>query len=168
MQLHPQMKAILDQAAAAGGKPFHAMTPAEARQGIAALLEPFNSAPEKVARSERRNIPGPGGQIPVQIYTPKGQAPFPILVYFHGGGWTVGDIDVVGFVLPLALQRFGMRDGVGRLPARAGAQISRRAGRLLRRDQMGGGERGRRSAATRRASRSAATARAEISPRWSP
>lgn len=71
MQLHPQMKAILDQAAAAGGKPFHSMTPVEARQGIAALLEPFNSAPEKVAKSEKRNIPGPGGQIPVQIYTPK-------------------------------------------------------------------------------------------------
>ena len=49
MQLHPQMKAILDQAAASGGKPFHSMTPVEARQGITALLEPFNSAPEKVA-----------------------------------------------------------------------------------------------------------------------
>ena len=91
MQLHPQMKAILDQAAAAGGKPFHSMTPVEARQGIAALLEPFNSAPEKVAKSEKRNIPGPGGQIPVQIYTPEGRAPFPVLVYFHGGGWTIGD-----------------------------------------------------------------------------
>jgi acetyl esterase len=93
MQLHPQMKAILDQAAASGAKPFHAMTPAEARQGIAALLEPFNSAPEKVAKSEKRTIPGPGGQIPVQIYTPEGNAPFPVLVYFHGGGWTVGTIE---------------------------------------------------------------------------
>ncbi|MFZ1119240.1 MAG: hypothetical protein WAN81_03335, partial [Candidatus Binataceae bacterium] len=63
MQLHPQMKAILDQAAAAGGKPFHAMTPLEARQGITALLEPFNAAPEKVAKSEKRTIPGPGSQI---------------------------------------------------------------------------------------------------------
>jgi acetyl esterase len=86
------MKAILDQAAAAGGKPFHTMTPVEARQAITALLEPFNSAPEKVAKSEKRTIPGPGGQIPVQIYTPEGKAPFPVLVYFHGGGWTVGDI----------------------------------------------------------------------------
>lgn len=93
MQLHPQMKAILDQAAAAGGRPFHSMTPREARQGIAALLEPFNAAPEKVAKSERRAIPGPGGQIPVQIYTPEGKGPFGVLVYFHGGGWTVGTIE---------------------------------------------------------------------------
>ena len=92
MQLHPQMKAILDQAAAAGGQPFHKMTPVEARKAITALLEPFNSAPEKVAKSEKRTIPGPGGQIPVQIYTPEGKAPFPVLVYFHGGGWTVGEI----------------------------------------------------------------------------
>jgi acetyl esterase len=93
MQLHPQMKAILDQAAASGAKPFHSMTPVEARQGITALLEPFNSAPEKVAKSEKRSIPGPGGEIPVQVYTPEGKAPFPVLVYFHGGGWTIGTID---------------------------------------------------------------------------
>ena len=93
MRLLLQMKTILDQAAASGAKPFHTMTPAEARQGINALLEPFNSAPEKVAKFEKRTIPGPGGQIPVQIYTPEGKAPFPVLVYFHGGGWTVGAID---------------------------------------------------------------------------
>lgn len=93
MQLNPQMKAILDQAAASGARPFHSMTPVEARQGITALLEPFNAAPEKVAKSEKRSIPGPGGQIPVQIYTPEGHGPFPVLVYFHGGGWTIGTIE---------------------------------------------------------------------------
>ena len=93
MQLHPQMKAILDQAAASGAQPFHTMTPAAAREAIAAMLEPFNVNPEKVAKSERRSIPGPGGQIPVQLYTPEGKAPFPILVYFHGGGWVVGALE---------------------------------------------------------------------------
>lgn len=92
MQLHPQMKAILDQAAASGAKPFHSETPVEARRGISALLEPFNNAPEKVAKSEKRTIPGPAGQIPVQIYTPEGKATFPVLVYFHGGGWTIGSL----------------------------------------------------------------------------
>lgn len=93
MELHPQMKAILDQARAAGAKPFHTMTPDEARQGINALLEAFKGTPEQVAKSEQRNIPGPGGHIPVQIYTPaEGTAPFPVLVYFHGGGWTIGDV----------------------------------------------------------------------------
>lgn len=40
-----------------------------------------------------RTIPGPGGPLPVRIYTPTGRAPFPIVVYFHGGGWVVGDLD---------------------------------------------------------------------------
>lgn len=92
MQLHPQMKAILDQAAASGAKPFHTMTPGEARQAINALLEAFKGTPAPVAKSERREIAGPAGRIPVQIYTPEGKGPFPVLVYFHGGGWTIGEV----------------------------------------------------------------------------
>lgn len=38
-------------------------------------------------------IPGPGPDIPVRIYTPAGPGPFPILAWFHGGGWVVGDLD---------------------------------------------------------------------------
>jgi acetyl esterase len=40
-----------------------------------------------------RSIPGPGGPLPVRLYTPVGQGPFPIVVYFHGGGWVVGDLE---------------------------------------------------------------------------
>jgi acetyl esterase len=40
-----------------------------------------------------RRIPGPAGDIPVRVYTPNGTAPFPLLVYFHGGGWVLGGID---------------------------------------------------------------------------
>jgi acetyl esterase len=40
-----------------------------------------------------RAIPGPGGELPVRVYTPVGKAPFPIVVFFHGGGWVVGDLD---------------------------------------------------------------------------
>lgn len=36
---------------------------------------------------------GPGGEIPVRIYTPSGAPPFPVLVYYHGGGWVIGDLD---------------------------------------------------------------------------
>jgi len=46
-----------------------------------------------VAKVEDRNIPGPGGEIPVRIYTPEGSGPFPILVWFHGGGWVLGDLE---------------------------------------------------------------------------
>ncbi len=92
MQLDPQMKALLDQLASAGGKPFHAGSPQEARAGINALIGLVAGAPEKVAKVEDRKIPGPGGDIPVRIYTPAGAAPMGALIYFHGGGWVVGDI----------------------------------------------------------------------------
>jgi acetyl esterase len=92
MQLDPQMKALLDQLAAGGGKPFHFGTPQEARAGINALIGLVAGAPEKVAKIEDRKIPGPAGQIPVRIYTPSVTAPMGALVFFHGGGWVVGDI----------------------------------------------------------------------------
>ena len=47
----------------------------------------------KLAKVEDRTIPGPGGELPTRIYTPEGRGPFPVIVYFHGGGWVVGDLD---------------------------------------------------------------------------
>ena len=93
MQLDPQMKTLLDQLAGAEAKPFHAGSPQEARAGIEALIGLVAGAPEKVAKVEDRKIPGPGGEIPVRIYTPAGAAPKGALLFFHGGGWVIGDIE---------------------------------------------------------------------------
>jgi acetyl esterase len=90
MALDPQMKALLDQMAAANLQPFHKLTPQEAR---AARRAPQGEL-EPVAHVEDRTIPGPGGEIPVRIYVPKGNGPFGVLVYFHGGGWVVGNIEM--------------------------------------------------------------------------
>ncbi|WP_067176709.1 alpha/beta hydrolase [Microtetraspora niveoalba] len=38
-------------------------------------------------------VPGPAGDIPVRIYTPEGDGPFPAFVWFHGGGWTIGSVE---------------------------------------------------------------------------
>lgn len=46
-----------------------------------------------VAATEDRTIAGPGGDLPVRIYTPQGSGPFPVIVYMHGGGYVVGDLD---------------------------------------------------------------------------
>lgn len=51
------------------------------------------SDPPQVASVENRSIPGPSGEIPIRIYTPEGPGPHPVLVYFHGGGWVIGDLD---------------------------------------------------------------------------
>ncbi len=47
----------------------------------------------KVSGVEDRLLPGPVGNIPVRIYTPHGNGPFPLLMLFHGGGFVFGNID---------------------------------------------------------------------------
>ena len=72
--------------------PLNAMPVAEAR-AAAMALGGMTGPPETVAHVEDRTIPGPAGQIPVRIYTPTGRPPFPLLVYFHGGGWVIGNLE---------------------------------------------------------------------------
>src|SRR5690349_5595202 len=51
-------------------------------------------APPPIAAIDERTISGSGGPLPIRIYTPPGASPYPGLVYFHGGGWTIGDLDM--------------------------------------------------------------------------
>jgi acetyl esterase len=80
----------MEQAAALGFPPAHQVSPAQARANNRA--RPRAPGPA-VARVEDRRIPGPETEIPVRIYTPEGTGPFPALVWFHGGGWVVGDLE---------------------------------------------------------------------------
>jgi len=48
--------------------------------------------PPAVATTDR-SIPGPAGEITVRRYRPSGTGPFPTVVYFHGGGFVLGDLD---------------------------------------------------------------------------
>jgi acetyl esterase len=66
------------------------VAPVQARLNFKA--RPRAAGPE-VAKVQDLMIAGPGPSIPVRIYTPAGRGPFPILVWFHGGGWVVGDLD---------------------------------------------------------------------------
>ncbi|HEU0022372.1 MAG TPA: alpha/beta hydrolase [Dehalococcoidia bacterium] len=90
MPLDPQVQAVMEQVAALGFPPVHTVSPEEARANGRA--RPRAKGPD-VARVEDRTIPGPGSELPVRIYTPRGTGPFPSLVWFHGGGWVVGDLD---------------------------------------------------------------------------
>jgi acetyl esterase/lipase len=90
MPLDAQMKWVLDQLAAANQPAFHQMTPDEARRQMAR-----RAAPEQQVASvgiDDRAVPGPGGDVPARIYTPEGAGPFGALVYYHGGGWVLGNI----------------------------------------------------------------------------
>lgn len=94
MPLDPQAQALLDQMAAAGAPPLDTLSPADARAATAGFKD-LGGPPEEVAKVEDRTVPGPAGAIPVRVYTPSGSGPFPALVYYHGGGWVIGDLEVV-------------------------------------------------------------------------
>ena len=92
MPLDPQAQAFLEQLAATGAPPLHELSVAEARQVIVALFG-TQGDPEPVGAVAERTIPGAGGEMPTRIYTPYGTGPFPVLVYLHGGGWVIGNLE---------------------------------------------------------------------------
>ena len=104
MALDPQAKALLDTMPPMPD--FSTLDLALIRAGMAAgVLGP--AEPEAVAKVENRTIPGPAGEIPVRVYTPQvsrsepkasevheaGSGPHPGLVYFHGGGFVLCNLD---------------------------------------------------------------------------
>jgi acetyl esterase len=90
MSLDPQTKMLLDYLASLSTPPLETLTPELARK---AFRLPQGEI-EPVGRVENRNIQGPEGEIPVRVYYPQeAQTIYPALVYYHGGGWVVGNID---------------------------------------------------------------------------
>jgi acetyl esterase len=71
--------------------PWDMPTAAEAR--AAAKAHPRDRFVTSVDHIEERRIPGPHGDIPVRIYHPKSTTPLPVIMYFHGGGWVICDLD---------------------------------------------------------------------------
>jgi acetyl esterase len=82
---------MLDQLEALDQPPFAEQTPEQARAGFE-LMSQIVGPPEQAVPTDDRTILGPGGEIPVRIYRPDAQGPLPVVVYFHGGGWVVGNI----------------------------------------------------------------------------
>lgn len=73
-------------------KRVYEQTPKEARDGYRALAALFDPGP-KVASVGDRALPGSAAEIPIRIYRPKGDGPFGVLVFYHGGGWVIGDLE---------------------------------------------------------------------------
>ena len=95
MSLAPQAKAILDALAADPDAPrLIDLPPAQGREMYRAMAQAMDLQGVAIGKVEDRAIPGPGSDIPVRIYTPVASgSTVPALVYFHGGGWVIGDLD---------------------------------------------------------------------------
>lgn len=91
--LDPQMKLMLDAFNAAGPMFLRAETPEQARAKMRALMEANPIPPEQIYRVEDRRIPGAAGEIGARVYTPQVDSTMGVLVYFHGGGWVLGDLE---------------------------------------------------------------------------
>jgi acetyl esterase len=92
MPLDPQVKKIITEAETLGLPAYQDLSPAEARKQMRDLAPPVEPL-LTVSRVENRSIPGSGGEIPIRLYYPAGDPPFATLVYFHGGGWVIGNLD---------------------------------------------------------------------------
>ena len=92
MPLDAQSQAVLDLMAAAGLPPIEQTTPEQARDVRASMRASFSALAGNVpepAHVEDRIADG----VPVRVYWPQSVKPLPILVYYHGGGWVLGDIE---------------------------------------------------------------------------
>jgi acetyl esterase len=98
----PEMQAVVDKLKSLDAKPVSQLSVPEAR---------LQASPADAAKSVQRDkkipskpeaevvtkdiaIPTANGALPARIYTPEGNGPFPVIVYFHGGGWVIADLNV--------------------------------------------------------------------------
>jgi acetyl esterase len=95
----PDMQKVLDALASLGGKPIDTLTPEEARKqptpadAVKKVLLQMgkSSAPEAGVTVKDMQISGPLGEFPIHVFTPEGKGPFPLMVYYHGGGFVIAD-----------------------------------------------------------------------------
>ncbi len=93
MPLDPAAKAMMENMKAAGMPELDSLPPVQLREATAKMFAATRGAPQAIAKVEDRTIPGPAGKIPVRVYTPAGKTPMPVLVFFHGGGFVIGDLE---------------------------------------------------------------------------
>jgi acetyl esterase len=95
--LDPDAAAVFKAFQEAGRPAYETLTPAEARAFYLAGRVVSNPEPPELKSVTPLAIPAPHGSIPARIYTPKAlrqaQGLAPCLVFFHGGGWVIGDLD---------------------------------------------------------------------------
>lgn len=93
--LDPQARALIDLMIERQVPPTHTLSVAEARRVYRDRRSFTQPDPPPVGAVRDLQAEGPHGAIPLRLYRPAGAAAgaLPVLVYFHGGGWVIGDLD---------------------------------------------------------------------------
>ncbi len=94
MPLDPQAKYVLDLAREAGNPEYWQMSVAEARRLHNERAAKLSFAPTPLFAVHDRSVPGPAGEIPLRVYVPRrSDTALPALVWYHGGGHTIGTLE---------------------------------------------------------------------------
>ncbi|HEY7539018.1 MAG TPA: alpha/beta hydrolase [Methylomirabilota bacterium] len=96
MALDPQAQDVINLVIKSGRPAYNTLSPKEARQLFRETRPAATPTPAKIGAVRDLTADGPGGPIPVRVYRPAGVAAgtaLPVLVYYHGGGWVIGDLD---------------------------------------------------------------------------
>ena len=95
-RLDPQAQQVCDLIVASGRPPIETLSPDEARAVYLASKAILQPDPPEVAEVRALQAAGPGGPIPLRLYRGQGtdaKAALPALIYFHGGGWVIGNLE---------------------------------------------------------------------------
>lgn len=91
--LEPKVAVFVKLVELQGGPPLDRGASIAEVRGAIRKTKAFKYPPTPVAQVINRTIPGPAGPMPVRIYDPRPDAILPIVIYYHGGGWVMGDLD---------------------------------------------------------------------------
>jgi acetyl esterase len=96
MALDPQVQAVIELVIKSGRPAYHTLSPKEARQLFRETRPASTPTPPQIGAVTNVVAETDAGAIPVRLYRPVGAdpgTPLPTLVYFHGGGWVIGDLE---------------------------------------------------------------------------
>ena len=100
MSLDPDNQRVLELIETAGRPPIYAFPPPQAREVYRLSRGPFQPELPEVGEVRAAAAPGPGGEIPLRCY--RGQntmdGKLPVLTFYHGGGYVIGDLDTHDYV----------------------------------------------------------------------
>ena len=94
-QIDEDAAKILAVMQAANRPAMETLTPEQGRKAFAMMREAMKQPKPEMAEVKDISVPGPAGEISLRLYRSHGagKSPSPVLVFYHGGGWVLGDLE---------------------------------------------------------------------------
>lgn len=94
-KLDPQFAGLLQTLQDSGAPELQTLSPQDARVAYLQGVRDLSRQPPEIIRTVNSNIETSGGPLAIRLYYPEveGQTALPLVVYFHGGGWSFGSIE---------------------------------------------------------------------------